>query len=134
MREQLLEPGKPKNNRIISNQNRTDAPTEMELAKIKQWQKVDEEIDLEIEEVLGGIKRWKEGLLITNQLIDESDNKISQLTNQVDKVNEDLFRSNKQLKGIVQKMRKPHKFCIDIVLVLILIALIVAIVKLSSAS
>jgi hypothetical protein len=31
-------------------------------------------------------------------------------------------------------MRKPHKFCIDIVLVLILIALIVAIVKLSSAS
>lgn len=56
-----------------------------------------------------------------------------ELTQQVDKVNEDLFRSNKQLKGIVDKMRKPHKFCIDVVLVLILVALIVAIVKLSSS-
>jgi hypothetical protein len=30
-------------------------------------------------------------------------------------------------------MRKPHKFCIDIVLILILVALIVAIVKISSS-
>lgn len=29
MREQLLEPGKQKNNRIISKQNKNDAPTEM---------------------------------------------------------------------------------------------------------
>ena len=64
-------------------------------------------------------------------MIDESDRKILALTEQVDKVNEDLFKSNKQLKGIVEKLRKPHKFCIDIVLVLILIALIVGIVKLS---
>jgi len=65
MREQLLEPGKKNNNRIISNQNRSENATEMEMAKIKQWQKVDEEIDRDIEEVLGGIKRWKEGLAIT---------------------------------------------------------------------
>jgi hypothetical protein len=84
--------------------------------------------------VLKGIKRWKEGLVITGELINESDKKIVELTQQVDKVNDDLFRSNKQLKGIVEKMRKPHKFCIDIVLVLILVALLVAIVKLSSGS
>ena len=71
------------------------------------------------------------GLKTTGDLIDESDRKILALTEQVDKVNEDLFKSNKQLKGIVEKLRKPHKFCIDIVLVLILIALIVGIVKLS---
>ena len=49
MREQLLEPGKPKNsNRIASKQTRGDEPTEMQLSKIKQWQKVDEEIDRQI--------------------------------------------------------------------------------------
>lgn len=100
---------------------------------MKQWQKVDEEIDRDIEEVLNGIKKWKEGLLMTGELIGECDKKIDQLTGNVDKVNEDLFKSNKQLKGIVEKMRKPHKFCIDIVLTLILIAIIVAIVKLSSS-
>jgi len=43
MREQLLEPGKGKqNNRIISNQARNDNPTEMELAKMKQWKIADE--------------------------------------------------------------------------------------------
>jgi hypothetical protein len=57
-----------------------------------------------------------------------------ELTQQVDKVNEDLFRSNKQLKGIIEKMRKPHKFCIDVVLVLILVALIVAIIKMGSGN
>lgn len=31
----------------------------MELAKMKEWQKIDEEIDRDIDEVLGGIKRWK---------------------------------------------------------------------------
>lgn len=70
---------------------------------------------------------------MTGELIKETDDKIVSLTQQVDKVNDDLFRSNKQLKGIVEKMRKPHKFCIDVVLVLILVALIVAIVKLSSS-
>jgi t-SNARE complex subunit (syntaxin) len=93
---------------------------------------VDEEIDREIDNVLEGIKKWKEGLSMTGELIKETDDRIEKLTQQVDKVNEDLFRSNKQLKGIVEKFRKPHKFCIDVVLVLILIALVVGIVKLSS--
>ena len=43
---------------------------------MKQWQKVDEEIDRDIEEVLNGIKKWKEGLLITGELIGECDKKI----------------------------------------------------------
>lgn len=49
----------------------------------------------------------------------------------MDKVNDDLLRSNKQLKGVVEKFRKPHKFCLDIVLVLVLIGLIVGVIKLA---
>lgn len=54
------------------------------------------------------------------------------MTHEVDKVNEDLLKSNKQLKGIVEKYRKPHKFCIDVILVLILIGLIVGIIKVAT--
>jgi SYP7 family syntaxin len=81
--------------------------------------------------VIDGIKRWKESLKTTGALIEESDRKIVELTTKVDTVNEDLFHSNKELKGIIAKFRKPHKFCLDIVLVLILVALIVGIIKLS---
>ena len=102
------------------------------MKKMKEWQEVDKEIDAGIEDLIDGIRRWKKGIDITGQLIEDSDVKIKQLTEQVDVVNDDLFKSNKQLKGIVEKMRKPHKFCIDIVLVLILIGLIVGIIKLAS--
>lgn len=68
----------------------------------------------------------------TGELIDQTDQKIDGLIDEVDKVNDNLFKSNKQLKGIVEKYRKPHKFCIDIVLVLILIGLVVGIIKVAS--
>ena len=70
----------------------------------------------------------------TGELIDQTDQKIDGLIDEVDKVNDNLFKSNKQLKGIVEKYRKPHKFCIDIVLVLILIGLVVGIIKVASWS
>lgn len=67
----------------------------------------------------------------TGDLIDESDKKIQDLTTEVDKVNDKMLRSNKQLKGIIDQYRKPHKFCIDIVLILLLLGLIVGIIKVS---
>ena len=67
----------------------------------------------------------------TGDLIDESDKKIQDLTTEVDKVNDNMLRSNKQLKGIIDQYRKPHKFCIDIILILLLLGLIVGIIKVS---
>lgn len=69
----------------------------------------------------------------TGQLIDESDAKIQELTLDVDKVTEDLYKSNKQLKGIIENFRKPHKFCLDVVLGLILIGIIVGIIKVATS-
>ena len=107
-------------------------PTEIELAKMEEWKQRDKEIDDGIEEVIDGIKKWKEGVLMTGELTNQSILKVEKLTANVEDVNESLFQSNKKLKKIVEKLRKPHKFCIDIVLVLILIALVVGIIKLSS--
>lgn len=74
---------------------------------------------------------WKKKVKETGNLIDESDKKIDDLTTEVDKVNDSLLKSNKQLKGIIEQYRKPHKFCIDIVLILILLGLLVGIIKVS---
>ena len=72
-------------------------------------------------------------MIMTGELTNQSILKVDKLTANVDEVNESLFQSNKKLKGIVEKLRKPHKFCLDIVLVLILIALVVGIIKLSGS-
>ena len=98
---------------------------------MQEWKKRDAQIDEGIEEIIDGIKQWKEKLKTTGQLTKQSELKVIALTENVDDVNETLFESNKKLKNIVEKLRKPHKFCLDIVLVLILIALIVGIIKLS---
>lgn len=74
---------------------------------------------------------WKKKVKETGNLIDESDKKIDDLTTEVDKVNDSLLKSNKQLKGIIEQYRKPHKFCIDVVLILILLGLLVGIIKVS---
>ena len=89
-------------------------------------------IDEKIDDITQKTIEWKNRVKETGALLDETDQKITKLTEEVDKVNDDLLRSNKQLKGIVEQYRKPHKFCIDVVLVLILIGLVVAIIKMTT--
>lgn len=48
---------------------------------------------------------------------------ISKLDKEVDKTNAELFKQNEQLKKIVEKYRQPNKFCLDIVLVIVLLGL-----------
>lgn len=98
---------------------------------MQRWKKNDEMIDDRLDDLTQRTIEWKKKVKQTGELIDESDKKIDVLTEQVDKVNESLLRSNKQLKGIIEQYRKPHKFCIDIILVLVLIGMIVGIVKVS---
>jgi|JI6StandDraft_1071083.scaffolds.fasta_scaffold21983_5 t-SNARE complex subunit (syntaxin) len=62
------------------------------------------------------------------EAIDQTSKQIDTLTNKVDDVNKDLSKANKELKQIVEKFRKPHRCCLDVFLVLILIGLIVGIV------
>ena len=70
MRAQLLDAKNPQrvNNRVQS--NKRDNPTEMELAKMKQWEEADRKIDDRIDIINEGMKRWKDGVLKMGQLID----------------------------------------------------------------
>jgi hypothetical protein len=48
---------------------------------------------------------------------------INKLDKEVDKTNAELEKQNKQLKAIVEKYRQPNKFCMDIVLIVVLLGL-----------
>jgi hypothetical protein len=67
------------------------------------------------------------------ELIEVSDKKIGELSNQVEKVNDDLTWSNKKLKGIIEQYSKPHKVCIDVVLIVLLIGVLVGIIKVANS-
>ena len=58
-------------------------------------------IDEKIDDITQKTIEWKNRVKETGVLLDETDQKINKLTEEVDKVNDDLLRSNKQLKGIV---------------------------------
>ena len=88
-------------------------------------------IDDKLDDLTQRTIEWKKKVKETGELIDQSDKKIDDLTDEVDKVNQNLLKSNKQLKGIIEQYRKPHKFCIDIVLILVLIGICVGIIKVS---
>lgn len=46
-------------------------------------------------------------------------------------MNDNFVSSNKKLKVIIDRYNKPHKFCIDIVLVLLLLGMIVGMVEMN---
>jgi hypothetical protein len=48
---------------------------------------------------------------------------IDKLDLEVDKTNAELNKQNTQLKKIVEQYRQPNKFCLDMVLVFILLGL-----------
>ena len=95
--------GKNKNSyRVNSRKNKGgNGPTEMQLEAMQRWKKNDEMIDDRLDDLTQRTIEWKKKVKQTRALIDESDKKIDDLTTQVDKVNENLLRSNKQLKGII---------------------------------
>lgn len=93
MRSQLLEQGnvppvqeKP-SNRYQSSKAKGGSPTEMELGAIKKWEETDRVIDDNIEELTNKVIAWKNGVIETGKLIDDSDKKILELTDDVDKIN-----------------------------------------------
>ena len=127
----LLDEGKTKNTNRVK-KNRNNEPTAIEMEAMKRWEKDDQEIDDKLDDLTQRTIEWKKKVKLTGDLIDETDLKIDGLTQEVDKVNDNLLKSNKQLKGIVEKYRKPHKFCLDIVLVLVLVGLIVGCIKVAN--
>jgi broad-specificity NMP kinase len=99
---------------------------------MKNWDYRNEQIDERLDGINNLTKEWHQRLIETGKLIDESDEKIKDLTVEVDKVNDDLQWSNKKLKGIIEQYSKPHKFCIYIVLILLLVGLLIGIIKLAN--
>ncbi|CAD8093447.1 unnamed protein product [Paramecium primaurelia] len=97
--------------------------TQEEKDAMQRWKQNDEIMDKQLDVLIDGTQQWKENAQKIGQKIDHTTNQIDKLTVQVDKTNEELYKQNSQLKKIVEKYRQPNKFCLDMVLIFILIGL-----------
>ncbi|CAD8084122.1 unnamed protein product [Paramecium sonneborni] len=97
--------------------------TQEEKDAMQRWKQNDEQMDKQLDVLIDGTQQWKENAQKIGQKIDHTTNQIDKLTVQVDKTNEELNKQNNQLKKIVEKYRQPNKFCLDMVLIFILIGL-----------
>ncbi|CAK69765.1 unnamed protein product (macronuclear) [Paramecium tetraurelia] len=90
---------------------------------IQRWKQNDELMDKQLDNLVDGTQKWKENAMAIGGKIDHTSKQIDHLTVKVDETNAELYKQNSQLKKIVEKYRQPNKFCLDMVLVFILIGL-----------
>ena len=80
MKQNLIKGGSEGKGRFQSKPQYSNGPVEIQLQKMEERRRKDAEIDEGIEEIIDGIKMWKEGLKHTSQLTNESELKIMKLT------------------------------------------------------
>jgi len=94
-----------------------------EEAALDQFKKKDQELDAVIDQINTGLGDLKDKALVMGQQIDQQGLLIKNLDQEVDKTNEQLVTANAKLKKILTQYREPSKFCMDIVLICILLGL-----------
>ena len=132
VRQQLLESPPPKRKEKESTRVRKERAGEasaIEMNQMESWKRRDEEIDDMLVGVISKVDELKEKAKLMGTALDTTLLQISQLDKEVDLVNDGLVSANQDLKGIVEKYKKPARCCLDIALTLVLIGLIVGIIK-----
>lgn len=83
----------------------------------------DLKIDAKLELVSQGVAHLKDMALEMGNEVDRQAIAISELTQKVDDTQATLNNLNKRLKKTLQKVRKGDRFCIDIILIVIILAI-----------
>eukprot|EP01016_Furgasonia_blochmanni_P034105 TRINITY_DN363_c0_g1_i7.p1 TRINITY_DN363_c0_g1~~TRINITY_DN363_c0_g1_i7.p1 ORF type:complete len:278 (-),score=68.33 TRINITY_DN363_c0_g1_i7:364-1197(-) len=94
-----------------------------EEAGIKRWQEKDKAMDEDLEQIIQGVLKWKEKAINIGEQIDRMSPMLNNLERNVEDTTGHINHSNKRLKDIITKYRAPNKFCLDIILVLIILGL-----------
>jgi len=85
--------------------------------------KQDEEIDAEIEVASKGVAILKEIAISMGQEVEMQGKMIEETERNVERANVKLINLNKRLKKTLQSVRKADRFCIDIILLIVLLAI-----------
>lgn len=94
-----------------------------EQDKIDEWNKRVQAQDQELEEIHKNVKMLKNEAKLAGEGIDEIGRKVKKVDKHADKTSATLNTQNKKLKDLLNKIRTSDRFCIDLVLFLILLGL-----------
>ena len=96
---------------------------------MERWKENDKQMDGKLDIIIDGLGQWKDKAKLMGNKIDQTAQQISKLDVEVDKTNAELTNQNSQLKKLLIAYRKPDKFCMDIVLIIIMTGLVYVIYK-----
>jgi len=83
----------------------------------------DRQIDKKLDIVHGMIGELKEGAMLMGQEVERQGQMMEELEESVEKATANLVNLNKRLKDTIQKVRRADRFCIDIILVIVILGI-----------
>ncbi|CAD8123486.1 unnamed protein product [Paramecium sonneborni] len=99
-----------------------------EQEAMQRWNLNDEQMDKQLDEIIGGLDQMHYKVQQMGQKIDQTGGQISNLIKEVDKTNKNLNNANQALKRLTQVYRRPNKFVLDIAFILLLLGLTATII------
>lgn len=95
-----------------------------EREKIEEWKKRTEEQDKKLDVIHEGVKELKHEVKKAGEGIDDIGRAIKKESKKITKTEKKVKSQNQRLKELIGKIRAGNKFCVDIILILILLGLI----------
>lgn len=103
---------------------------EIESDALKKFRQNDAEIDDMLNMATEGLDKLKNKAIMMNEELENQEEAVDELRIQIEKAQEGLTNANARLKKVLFHYRKPSKFCLDVFLILLLLALVGIIIKL----
>lgn len=95
-----------------------------EQEAIEKWEQRKKEQDAELEDIHIEMKKLKNEAKIAGNQLKNIDKAINKVDKHADKTQTKLESQNKKLKDLLKKIRKGDRFCVDFLLLLLLLGLI----------
>jgi len=105
--------------------------TEEESDAIERFKQKDKEMDDMIGQINDGLYSLKDKSDQMGSNIDRQSMAMENLDNEIQKTSDQLESSNNRLKNVLENYRSPSKFCMDVVLILMLLGLVAVIMNLA---
>ena len=98
--------------------------TEEEIKKMKEWKEKEKEQDKHLEEIIKIVRGMKDVAISIGDNIKSEEKEIKIIKDKMVKTNVKINSQNERLKELIKKIRPCHKFCCDIILILIFLGLV----------
>mmetsp|Transcript_36932 Transcript_36932/g.82118 ORF Transcript_36932/g.82118 Transcript_36932/m.82118 type:complete len:279 (+) Transcript_36932:235-1071(+) len=99
------------------------AETEDTMAFDKHWREAKRRQDEQLGRIEMGVDRLGEMARNIQDEVDRQDPVIDDIDHQINKVTTTIRNNNAKLKGLIHKMRSARNFCVDVILILLLLGI-----------